>query len=135
MERRGSGFKKIINAYETQKNYKKGLMPVFNSYNNDFILTLYNLNFEHNVPQDFGANVGANVGVNVGVNEDVKLSASEKDVYNEIQKNNNITIHEIAVVLNKTKRTIERIIYSLKAKNVIKRIGSDKTGHWEIIGK
>lgn len=90
-------------------------------------MTLYNLNFEHNVPQDFGANVG--------VNKDVKLSASEKDVYNEIQKNNNITIHEIAVVLNKTKRTIERIIYSLKAKNVIKRIGSDKTGHWEIIDK
>ena len=52
MERRGSGFKKIINAYETQQNYKNDLKPIFNSFNNDFILTLFNLNYSANVPQD-----------------------------------------------------------------------------------
>ena len=45
MERRGSGFKKIINAYETQYNYKKELAQVFKAFNNDFILTLFNLNY------------------------------------------------------------------------------------------
>ena len=52
MERRGSGFKKIINTYKTQQNYKDGLKPLFNSFNNDFILTLFNLNYSANVPQD-----------------------------------------------------------------------------------
>lgn len=45
MERRGSGFKKIINAYEIQYNYKRELAPVFKAFYNDFILTLFNLNY------------------------------------------------------------------------------------------
>ena len=40
MERRGSGFKKIINSYEVQYNYTKELAPVFHSYNDDFTLIL-----------------------------------------------------------------------------------------------
>ena len=52
MERRGSGFKKIINAYEMQQYYRESLKPIFNSFNNDFILTLFNLNYSANVPQD-----------------------------------------------------------------------------------
>ena len=52
MERRGSGFKKIINAYETQQNYREGLKHIFNSFNNDFILTLFDLNYSVNVSQD-----------------------------------------------------------------------------------
>ena len=82
MERRGSGFKKIINAYEIQQNYRESLKPIFNSFNNDFILTLFNLNYSANVPQDGTVNgtvygtvsVGANVGANVGVNVGVKIS-------------------------------------------------------------
>lgn len=53
-------------------------------------------------------------------------------VYNEIKNNVNITAQEISKKLNKTKRTIERIFTSLKEKKIIKRVGSDKTGHWEI---
>ena len=51
MERRGSGFKKIINVYETQQNYKNDLKTIFNSFNNDFTLTLFNLNYSANFPQ------------------------------------------------------------------------------------
>ena len=52
MERRGSGFKKIINAYETQQNYRKELAPVFKAFNNDFILTLYNMNYGVDAPRE-----------------------------------------------------------------------------------
>lgn len=65
-------------------------------------------------------------------NVGVKINASEMEVLNEII-NNNITAQEISDKINKTKRTIERIITSLREKNMIKRVGSDKTGHWEII--
>lgn len=141
MQRSGSGFKKIINAYETQHNYRKELSPVFKAFNNDFILVLYNLNYGLDVNSDVTVNVtvndtvnvGENVGVNVGVNGGVNLNKTELDVYNELIKNNSTTAQEISEKLNKTKRTIERIINSLKEKNMIKRAGSDKTGHWEII--
>ncbi|MBD5263283.1 MAG: hypothetical protein HDS39_04330 [Bacteroides sp.] len=45
MERRGSGFKKIRNEYAHQVNYREAVKPEFYSDNNDFILTLYNLNY------------------------------------------------------------------------------------------
>ena len=69
MERRGSGFKKIINAYETKHNYRKELSPVFKAFNNDFILVLYNLNY--------GLDVNSDGTVNGTVSGIVKLSENE----------------------------------------------------------
>ena len=77
-------------------------------------------------------NSSDNAVENVPVNVGVKMSNSEMQVYNEIKNNVNITAQEISKKLNKTKRTIERIFTSLKEKRIIKRVGSDKTGHWEI---
>ena len=45
MERRGSGFKKIIGDYEAQHNYQDELAPVFKSQYDSFFLTLKNLNY------------------------------------------------------------------------------------------
>ena len=45
MERRGSGFKKILADYEGQVEFDETKMPVFDADNDDFTLTLYNLNY------------------------------------------------------------------------------------------
>ena len=45
MERRGSGFKKILADYEGQVEFDESKMPVFDADNDDFTLTLYNLNY------------------------------------------------------------------------------------------
>ena len=45
MERRGSGFKKILADYKGQVEFDETKMPVFEADNDDFILTLYNLNY------------------------------------------------------------------------------------------
>ena len=42
-------------------------------------------------------------------------------------------MQEIAGQLNISKRTIRRDIEKLKQQNKLKRIGTEKTGHWEII--
>lgn len=133
MERRGSGFKKIINAYETQQNYKNDLKPIFNSFNNDFILTLFNLNYSANVPQGVPQNGTVNGTVNDTVNNTVKLSANETKVYELLKKDNSINIEQIVATSKISRRTVIRILNSLKDYNIIKRVGSDKTGHWEII--
>jgi len=46
MERRGSGFKKIRQAYATEANYSKEKAPKFFSNRTEFILTLQNLNYK-----------------------------------------------------------------------------------------
>ena len=54
MERRGSGFKKIIVDYQEQLNYSEKVKPLFETDSEDFILTLFNLNYyeKDNVTQD-----------------------------------------------------------------------------------
>ena len=48
MERRGSGFKKILADYEGQVEFDETKMPVFEADNDNFTLILYNLNYGSN---------------------------------------------------------------------------------------
>ncbi|MCR5330436.1 MAG: hypothetical protein K6E62_04520 [Lachnospiraceae bacterium] len=51
MERRGSGFKKILDAYEAEERYTEELMPEFYTDGYNFFLTLWNLNYAYNKAQ------------------------------------------------------------------------------------
>lgn len=46
MDRRGSGFKKILDSYEFQENYTGEMKPEFRSGNNEFWLIFKNLNYK-----------------------------------------------------------------------------------------
>lgn len=52
MERRGSGFKKILDAYEAEERYKEELKPVFYTDGYNFFLTLWNLNYAYDKAQN-----------------------------------------------------------------------------------
>ena len=45
MERRGSGFKKILSDYKAQPQFSEGFLPTFYSDNDSFLLILMNLNY------------------------------------------------------------------------------------------
>lgn len=47
MDRRGSGFKKILGDYRMQPQYKESMEPKFSSDNDSFLLILKNLNYEN----------------------------------------------------------------------------------------
>ena len=64
--------------------------------------------------------------------KNVGLNKNQKEIFNEINKNNKITQEELAKLLNTSKRTIERNISSMQEKGIIKREGSKKTGYWKI---
>ena len=44
-----------------------------------------------------------------------------------------ITVREISEILGLSRRGVEEQIKSLKQKGVIRRVGPDKGGHWEVI--
>jgi predicted HTH transcriptional regulator len=94
------------------------------------------VNYVKNVGVSDTVNVGVkdeNVGVkdeNVGVNVGVK-----SEILNYLKNNPNLTAQELATMLNKTTRTIERNIKELREKGIITRFGSDKTGNWQINDK
>ena len=47
--------------------------------------------------------------------------------------NHNITLDVMTEKLQVSKRTDSRIFKNLQEKNIIKRIGSNKTGYWKIL--
>jgi Fic family protein len=66
--------------------------------------------------------IESNGTVNDIVNGTVKL----------IKANHRITIDELALKLNKSRRTITRIIKKLQEDGALSRVGSDKTGYWQL---
>jgi predicted HTH transcriptional regulator len=62
------------------------------------------------------------------------LNKTQKSILGLITQNNQITIDEISNILKKEYTSVWRAIKKLQELKVIKRIGSDKTGHWEVVG-
>jgi len=65
-------------------------------------------------------------------NDTVKGTAN--DTVNLIKKYPKITLDELSQKLKKSRRTITRLIKKLQEDQIISRIGSDKTGYWEVKG-
>ena len=70
---------------------------------------------------------GANVPVNVPVNE-----VSEKIIL-ILRSNPKATAKKMAFMLGVTDKTIKRHIKTLREQGRLKRVGSDKSGHWEVV--
>ncbi len=71
-----------------------------------------------------------NVPVNVPKNVPLKRLDA---VLALIRKNSNITMAELSHKFGVTEKTIQRDLTKLKKDNKLKRVGSLKTGHWEVL--
>lgn len=73
-----------------------------------------------------------NEPVSEPVNEPVKLTKSATKVLQFIQSHSDSTIDVIATAVGISRETVKRALKVLKDNGYIVRVGSDKTGHWEI---
>ena len=67
------------------------------------------------------------------VARNVVLNKPEQAVLSILTENPAITAEQIAVLLSKSGRTVQRYLNGLQKKKVIRRIGAKKAGHWEIV--
>jgi ATP-dependent DNA helicase RecG len=67
-----------------------------------------------------------------GVTVNISLNKNEQAVYCLLKKNPYYTRQELADATSKSLRTIQRTLDSLRKKELIERIGSDKSGYWEV---
>ena len=135
MERRGSGFKKILADYEGQVEFDETKVPVFDADIGDFTLTLYNLNYGSSYATQANENV-------IEISEEKikilmpeyskKKLAKACEILKMISGNPNISIDELRIALDVTDRTIARYISELKDKGIIERKGPDNGGKWKI---
>jgi len=72
-----------------------------------------------------------NILVNDKIND--KINKVDELLNSEIRRNKYITIPELSIIVKKFEPTIHRHLDSLVSKGLIKRVGSRKTGYWEIL--
>ena len=120
MERKGSGFGKIISEYEFQINYSEGKRPTFRSDRYQFTVVMPNLNY--NVPQ----------GVPQGVPQDVSQDKLDAQILDLIRKDSKISTEKMAIALGVSSKTIKRHI---KEMDNVCYVGRGFSGHWEITDK
>ena len=135
MEKRGSGLKKICNATKELETYKEGRDPVFKSSVSQFMTVIYSMEYEAGESGQLTGQLSGqltgyvNGGVNGYVNGDVNtLTASQKLVFDIVRDHPGIKTKQIADVLNKSPRTIEKHLSFLTKANLIEHRDSDKTG-------
>lgn len=139
MERRGSGLRKIIEAYEAEENYKEELKPKFKSTESSFITILKNLNYDtQNDGQNDTQNVTQNVTQNDGQNDDQSVGQKlrpddrRKQIVKIIEKNSKVTAYDLSKEFKVSERTIERDLKILTDEKTIGYIGSAKNGYWKV---
>lgn len=118
MERKGSGFEKIISGYEFQVNYSEEKKPSFRSDRYQFTVIMPNLNY--------GVK---NIDIN-DVNSDVNLWSQIKEAINENPK---VTQRELVGKLGVSFRQIQQNMAEMVSAGEILRIGSNRSGHWEVL--
>lgn len=111
MERRGSGFKKICDAYSTQEYYDEEKKPVIYSDHDAFILTLWNLNYL------------------AGLNE------NRRKICRVLGDNKNCAQEKLAEIAEIPLRTVQREMTWLEKNGYIKRQGGKKLGRWQVLEK
>ena len=104
------------------------------------ILKVYNKNIfkisEHFIKVEFPFSVPLNLlSTNNGdINDDINgnINGDINRVLLLLEKQPSITAKQMAGVLQISPRKVSRIIKELKEKEIIVRIGSNKTGYWKI---
>lgn len=121
MERRGSGLRKIIEAYESCENYKIELKPEFRSTESAFFTVLKNLNYDTQ-----------NDTKNDTQNDTQKLKPKDRQekIIHIMKDKKNITAIELSDILSVSIITIKRDLKKLTDENIIEYIGSSKDGYW-----
>ena len=86
------------------------------------------------IAQTLAQNAPVNAPVNVLVNDGVDVSGLKTPdaIVALLMANPALTRQQLAETIGKDVRTIGRALASLQQAGKVKRIGSDKTGHWEV---
>ncbi|MFH1824551.1 MAG: RNA-binding domain-containing protein [Candidatus Firestonebacteria bacterium] len=126
----GSGFHKMIDGWYSHYKVK----PIV-SGDVDFYKIIFPLGKKVSLKenQSGGVNEGVKVPEKVTVKVPEKVTVNQSIILDNIRKNPNITTKELANIIGISERKTKENISKLKDKNLIKRVGPDKGGHWEVI--
>ena len=86
-----------------------------------------------NVVENIVENIAGNIAENIVDSIVEKLSTTRAKIVRIIWKNPNATAQSISKEINIASRNVQEHLRKLQEQGVIRRIGPDNGGHWEII--
>ena len=123
IENYGKGLKRINEAYQNEEH-----KPILDNLEHSFIVELPDLNFfKANNDRENVRNDVLNVRNDVLNHENI---SDEDKIIEAIKKSPNIKQTKLAEIIGKSNKTVARVIGNSKK---IRRVGSNRTGHWEIV--
>ena len=143
MERRGSGMKKIMDAYKQYQRLAKCHVPEFTSDASEFHVTLWNLNYDGNStaadstyqkkefvkePVEFTKEF-----IKEPVEFTKEFIKASRQIYKLISTNPKVSTVQMAISMGLSTRQVLKYIKRLQDFHKIARIGGRKTGEWKII--
>ena len=161
MERRGSGMKKIINAYKPYEHLTDYRSPEFTSNASEFHVTLWNLNYDSiesekekftkeseeftKDPKKFTK--GSKEFIKEFTKDPKKFVKEQEEfiketkefvkasrqIYRLISLNSHINAAKISETIGLSSRQVLKYMKRLQDQKKIARIGGRKTGEWKII--
>lgn len=133
MERRGSGFGKILDSYAFEAE-KRGvdLSPSFSSGTSEFYVILPNLNYGRNLAVAESADAVESARPQSNLPPTVQ-GRHAKVIIRAIKADASITILEMCRKTRLSQSGVYKVLTSLKNANIIRHVGPDKGGHWEVI--
>ena len=147
MERRGSGMRKIIDAYKQYEYLTTYHAPEFNSNSSEFHVTLWNLNYVEEKESEFRKEQKEFRKEGKEFRKEQKEFRKEgkefrkeflkvqRKVYKMISLNPKTTIPEMALNIGVSERQVYKYIKKMTDLNLIIREGGRKNGSWKIIDK
>ena len=126
MERKGSGFGKIISGYEFQINYNESKKPSFRSDRYQFTVVMPNLNYD--VPQDFEGNDTMSELMSESMSE--SMSELERTrmqiILHYLDTNKEINSSIAAKLLKVEIKTASRLLLKAEKLDILKSYGKTK---------
>lgn len=147
MERRGSGMKKIMDAYKQYEHLVKCHVPEFTSDASEFHVTLWNLNFENDIIGEITLDGTPLIKEFVKDNGEVVVKEFVKEpsqfakefvkasrqIYKLISQNPQISAIQMSESMGLSTRQVQKYLQRLQELKKIARVGGRKIGEWKII--
>jgi len=114
IEKYGSGIQRII-EYFNEANLP---VPEFRNISEGFMVTVF-------TDDKLGDRLGDRLGD--------KLGDNRKMILEIIENNPHITLSQLSKTIGISQTAIENNVQKLKEKGILRRIGSARGGHWEIV--
>ncbi len=110
IEKYGSGIQRIINYFKEEQLPT----PEFQNISDGFMVTIY-------------SSSSSKLGD--------KLGDNQRSILESVKNNPHISLSQLSKTIGISQTAIENNIAKLKGLGILKRIGPDKGGHWEIINR